>query len=393
VSGFVRLVLDEVFGPTGFLNQITWKRQTSSGYKGKNFLGKNHDDIFLYGRSASAKYTVEMIPYSDSYVAQRFSHVDADTGRRFKDAFLGTATTEETIAGLKAENRIYYTENGGMRLKVYLDEAKGIPLDDIWTDINFINSMSEERVSYPTQKPEALLERIIKASSNEGDVVLDPFCGCGTTVNVAERLNRRWIGIDITHLAIALIKKRLHDSFGPELAHFEVIGEPADATSAAALAEENRHQFEWWALGMVDAAPAQDKKKGADRGVDGVIYFQEKDDGKYHKIVVQVKSGHATAAQVRDLKGVMEREKAAMAALITLKPPTKPMKDEAAAAGYFKSEQFPDHQFPRLQIVTIAELFAGKTLDYPRWVPGKTFKRAARRRKNPAPEEQQRGLL
>ena len=149
------------------------------------------------------------------------------------------------------------------------------------------------------------------ASSNEGDLVLDPFCGCGTTITVAEGLKRRWIGIDITHLAITLIKKRLHDSFGEELARYEVVGEPVDAKGAEALAETNRHQFEWWALGLIDAAPAQDKKKGADRGVDGVLYFQEKDDGPYQKIIVQVKSGHVNAAMVRDLKGVMLREKAA----------------------------------------------------------------------------------
>ena len=150
---------------------------------------------------------------------------------------------------------------------------------------------AKERLGYPTQKPEALLERIINASSNEGDIVLDPFCGCGTTITVAERLKRRWIGIDITHLAITLIKKRLHDTYGEELAPYEVIGEPADAKGAEALALENRHQFEWWALGLVDAFPAQDKKKGADKGVDGVIYFKDDAGGAHKKIIVQVKSG------------------------------------------------------------------------------------------------------
>jgi hypothetical protein len=237
------------------------------------------------------------------------------------------------------------------------------------------------------------LERILRASSNEGDVILDPFCGCGTTITVAERLKRRWLGIDITHLAITLIKKRLHDTFGEELAPCEVVGEPAYARSAEALAETNRHQFEWWALGLVDAAPAQDKKKGADRGVDGVIYFQEKDDGPYHKIVVQVKSGHVNAALVRDLKGVLEREQAALGALITLKPPTRPMQEEAAAAGFYSPELFPESRFPRLQILTITELFAGKDLEYPRWVPPRTYKKAARRRKNPTAEENQRNLL
>jgi hypothetical protein len=272
-----------------------------------------------------------------------------------------------------------------------LEEAKGAILQDIWTDINFPPTTSE-RLGYPTQKPEALLERIIKASSNEGDLVLDPFCGCGTTVTVAERLKRHWIGIDITHLAISLIKKRLHDSFASDLAPYEVIGEPADATSAAALAEENRHQFEWWALGLVDAAPAQDKKKGADKGVDGVLYFQETDDGPYYKIIVQVKSGQVNAATVRELEGTRKQEKAEIALLLTLKPPTRPMR-EAVPAEYYVSELFPEKRFARVQILTITDIFAGKRLEYPNWVPAKTFKKAGRRRKGLAPEEKQGNLL
>jgi hypothetical protein len=216
--------------------------------------------------------------------------------------------------------------------------------------------------------------------------VLDPFCGCGTAVAVAERLHRRWIGIDITHLAITLIKKRLHDTFGPELAPYEVIGEPADARGAEALAEVNRHQFEWWALGMVDAAPAQDKRKGADKGVDGVLYFQERDDGPYHKIIVQVKSGHIGPKEVRELEGTRKQEKAEIAALLTLKPITRPMR-EAGGADFYVPEHFPESRFPRLQILTIGELFAGSQLEYPRWVPPKTFKKAPRRRKGGMQQE------
>jgi site-specific DNA-methyltransferase (adenine-specific) len=299
------------------------------------------------------------------------------------------AYSKAKMEQFEKEGRLIYVKTGMPCYKRYLDEMPGVPLQDIWTDLNPIGPGAKERLGYPTQKPEALLERIINASSHEGDIVLDPFCGCGTTVTVAERLKRRWIGIDITHLAITLIKKRLNDTFGKELAPFEVIGEPADAMSAAALAEVNRHQFEWWALGLVDAAPAQDKKKGADRGVDGVLYFQEKDDGPYHKIIVQVKSGHVSAREVRDLKGVLEREKAALGCLLTLKPPTRPMKEEAAAAGFYTPAQFPESRFPRLQILTITELFAGKQLEYPRWVPPKTFKKAARRHKGPAPADRQ----
>ncbi len=209
VNGYLRLVLDEIFGTGSFLNQITWKRQTSSGYKGKNFLGKNHDDIFLYRRSSQTSYSVEMLPYSEEYVKQRFSHIEEKTGRRFKDAFLGTATTNETIERLKKEDKIYYTESGGMRLKIYLDETAGVPLDDIWADLNFINSMSAERINYPTQKPEVLLERIIKASSNEGDLVADFFCGSGTTAAAAEKLGRKWICSDLGKFAIHTTRKRM----------------------------------------------------------------------------------------------------------------------------------------------------------------------------------------
>jgi site-specific DNA-methyltransferase (adenine-specific) len=357
-SHYLRLLLDALFGQANFQNEVIWSyRRWPSPSK---HFQRMHDVILFYSRSTnkSRNFNIEYEPSSPSYQ------------KRFKG---------------KTQMLDPETKTRKITLE---EESKGLPLRDVW-QIPIIAGFSKERLGYPTQKPEALLERIINASSHEGDIVLDPFCGCGTTVTVAERLKRRWIGIDITHLAITLIKKRLHDSFGPELAPYEVIGEPADAKGAEALAEENRHQFEWWALGLVDAAPAQDKKKGADKGVDGVLYFQEKDDGPYHKIVVQVKSGHVNAAMVRDLKGVVEREKAAIGALLSLKPPTGPMKEEAAAAGFYVSELFPEKRFPRLQILTIAELFAGKRLDYPPWVPPKTFKKAARQRKGPRDEAKQ----
>ena len=202
----------------------------------------------------------------------------------------------------------------------------GIPIQDVIADIDPINSQAKERLGYPTQKPEALLERIINASSNEGDLILDPFRGCGTTINVAERLHRRWIGIDITHLAIALIRNRLHDTFGPELSPCEVIGDPKDMASARGLADLDRYQFQWWAVGLVNARPAQDKKKGADSGIDGYIYFEDDNSGKAKQIIVQVKSGRVSVSQVRDLKGVMDREKATIGIFVSLEPFTDPMR-------------------------------------------------------------------
>ncbi len=355
---YLRLLLDSIFGQANFQNEIIWSyRRWPSPSK---HFQRMHDVILFYSKSIDKNraFNIDYEPSSESY-QKRF---------KGKTQMLDPETKTRKIT--------------------LQEDSKGLPFRDVW-QIPIIAGFSNERLGYPTQKPEALLERIIKASSQEGDIVLDPFCGCGTTITVAERLKRRWIGIDLTHLAITLIKKRLQDSFGPDLAPYEVVGEPADPTSAAALAEVNRHQFEWWALGLVDAAPAQDKKKGADKGVDGVLYFQEKDDGPYHKIIVQVKSGHVSAPQVQQLKGAMEREKAQIGVFLTLKPPTRPMREEAAAAGFYVPEGFPQARFPRLQILTITDLFSGKQLEYPRWVPPKTFKQAARRRKGPAPEEKQ----
>ena len=228
------------------------------------------------------------------------------------------------------------------------------------------------------------MERIISASSDEGDVVLDPFCGCGTAVAVAERLNRRWIGIDVTHLAISLMKSRLHDTFGDELRPYEVVGDPKDLASAQALAvdseNDGRYQFEWWALGLVDARPAREKKKGADAGVDGYINFFDDNSAKPKRIIVQVKSGNVQRNQIATLKSDMEREKAELALFVTLKPPTNPMRQEAAAAGFYTPDAFPDHRFPRVQILTIEELLAGAQADYPRFAPQATFRRAPRRR-------------
>jgi site-specific DNA-methyltransferase (adenine-specific) len=262
----------------------------------------------------------------------------------------------------------------------------------LWDDIFPINSQAQERLGYPTQKPEALLERIVKVSSNEGDIVLDPFCGCGTSISVAERLSRKWIGIDITHLAITLIRHRLHDTHGAELSPYEVIGDPKDFSSAQALALQDRYQFQWWALGLVDAKPAQDaRKKGADSGIDGYVNFVDDNSGKAKKVIIQVKSGHVKAGDIRDLKGVMEREKAAIGCFVTIEEPTAPMRAEAFSAGFYESAlKFEGsaqiEKFPRIQLLTIQDLLAGKQLQYPRHRI-ETFKKAQRQSKDQAEQE------
>jgi hypothetical protein len=237
------------------------------------------------------------------------------------------------------------------RFKRYLDEQEGIPVDDFWDDIELVSGA--ERLGYPTQKPLALLERIIQASSNEGDLVLDPFCGCGTAVHAAEKLKRYWIGIDITHLAISLIEKRLRDAF-PNI-EFKVIGAPEDFAGAEDLAKRDKYQFQWWACSLVNAQPYQGKKKGADRGIDGLIFFRD-DNQPPKKIVVSVKGGEAVHVQmIRDLRGVMEREKAEIGLFVTLADPTQPMVGEAASAGLYHSEAY-NQDWPRMQILTIKGL-------------------------------------
>ena len=289
--------------------------------------------------------------------------------------------TKERMQEAHENGIIHYSSTGLASQKRYLDEMQGNPVDTIWEDINPIQAHAQERLGYPTQKPEALLERIISASSNEGDVVLDPFCGCGTAVAAAERLNRRWVGIDITHLAITLIRHRLHDAFGEDLRPYEVVGEPKDLPSAESLALHDRYQFEWWALGLVDARPARDRKKGADAGIDGYINFFDDNSGKPKRIVVQVKSGNVQRSQVATLKSDMEREKADLALFVTLKPPTGPMEQEAIEAGFYAPEAFPDHRFPRVQVLTIEDLLSGAQPQYPRYAPAATFQRAPRRRR------------
>ena len=254
----------------------------------------------------------------------------------------------------------------------------------MWTDIPPIGARARERLSYPTQKPEALLERIIASSSNEGDVVLDPFCGCGTTVAVAERLGRRWIGIDITHIAIALMKSRLHDTFADDLSPYAVVGDPKDVESARALAVESEHdgryQFQWWALGLVEARPV--KERWPDSGIDGFITFFDDESGRAKRIVVQVKSGRVARADVATLKGDVEREGAAIGLFVTLAEPTEPMWREATAAGFYEPEHFPGQLYPRIQILTIEALLSGKAhADYPRMAPPATFRHAPRRRR------------
>ena len=247
---------------------------------------------------------------------------------------------------------------------------QGKPVDTIWDDIMPIQSQSPERLGYPTQKPEALLERIIQASSNEGDVVLDPFCGCGTAVAAAQKLNRQWLGIDVTHLAVSLMKSRLKDMFNLDPGRdYEVVGEPRDVGSARALFEQDPFQFQFWAVSLLEAQPQDQQKRGADRGIDGLFYFL---DGSHRrtpqKVVVQVKGGRPQVSEIRDLKGVVEREKAALGLFITLQESTRPMREEEASGGFYYSDVW-QRDFPKIQIRTIDQLLSGQNFDVPQRQP------------------------
>ncbi len=398
-SHYLKMLLDAVFGKYQFRNEITWRR--TSAHSDANRYGRNTDIIFFYSRSEDWTWNQQYQDYTEEYEA-RFSRTDPD-GRLWQDYDLSAKgltgggydyeykgarslwrVPVETMQRLDAEGRLHFTTRGGIRRKRYLDEMPGRPVQALWEDVPPINSQARERLGYPTQKPEALLERIINASSNEGDVVLDPFCGCGTAVAVAERFKRRWIGVDITHLAISLMKHRLHDTFGTELSDYNVIGLPEDVASARALAEDSkndgRYQFEYWALGLVDARPATGKK-GADSGIDGYINFFDDNSGKAKRIIVQVKSGHVNRGMIATLKGDMEREDAAIGIFITLEEPTEPMRQEAIGAGFYESEGLSQDQFPRVQILTLERLLEGAQPEYPRFASAQTFRRAPMRRR------------
>ena len=400
-SHYLKLLLDAAFGADKFRNEIVWKRTSahSDTKQGRRQPGRIHDVILFYTKSDEWTWNPVHTKYDQDYADDFYRHVEPETGRRYT---LGDLTgpggakkgnpeyevmgvvrywrySRERMQELIDEGRVVQETPGAVpRYKRYLDEMAGVSLQDWWGDIKPIGSRSRERLGYPTQKPESLLERIINASSNEGDIVLDPFCGCGTATAAAERLKRRWIGIDITHLAITLIRHRLNDAFGGKLRQYQVIGVPEDLAGAAALAQENRYQFEWWALGLVDARPAGDKRKGADSGVDGYINFFDDNSGKAKRIVVQVKSGHVERSQIATLNSDREREKAEIGLFITLEHPTNPMAQEALSAGFYEPEHFSNHRFPRVQILTIEGLLEGVEAQYPRFAPRATFRRAPR---------------
>ena len=410
---YLKVLMDAIFGKDFFRSEISWRRTNAhnDAKQGRRQYGNVRDTILFYTKEHKWTWNWLYTEYDKEYVETFYKLTEKDTGRRYQmdnltaakpggdtsyewrvkremggdwEADLANeytsplqgweykgvlpyqgrywAYSKELMRSMANEGRLVYTRNGTPRFKRYLDEMSGVPLQNDWTDIR--PASRSESLGYPTQKPQALLERIIQASSNEGDVVLDPFCGCGTAIAAAQKLNRNWIGIDITHLAGALMKNRLKTAFnilpGKD---YRVVGEPVDVGSARALAKQDRFQFEFWAISLLEAFPREkkNKKRGADQGVDGVVYFVDGPKRAMHKAIVQVKSGHVQSSLIRDLVGTVEREQASMGLFITLEPPTQPMTKEAVSAGLYHSEVW-QRDYPKIQIRTVEELLAGNSV-------------------------------
>lgn len=411
---YLKVLLDGVFGNEHFRNEISWHRSGRRSSISKVYR-RAHDVILFYTKSD--EYTFHLLyEEKDDTLLRKYTLNDergvyrlvplmasgkvaeGGTGKPWRGydpnsrgkAGMHWLTTADKLEAYVTQGLVDFPRksDGVPQLKYYLEQNKGIPLSDFWDDIDLINSMGSESLGYQTQKPLALLERIVQASSNEGDLVLDPFCGCGTAVHAAQKLNRTWVGIDITHLAISLIEKRLKDAF-PEIL-FEVHGTPKDYEGARNLAERDKYQFQWWATSLVNAQPYQGKKKGADSGIDGLIFFQDEANNVPKKIVVSVKGGENIGVpMVRDLRGTMDRQKAEIGLFVTLNAPTKPMITEAATAGFYTSPT--GGKFPRIQLLSIEGLLEGKeAARYPNLDAGAlTFRKAQIEHG----EDKQRGLF
>ena len=322
-SHYLKILMDSIFGKKYFVNEVIWAYRTQGATK--RHWSRKHDVLLFYSKTDKYNFNYQT---ERSYMQHKYGFDKEDfkldeEGKQYRDALIR----------------------------------------DVW-EISAIQSATRERLGYPTQKPEALISRIINASSNKGDVVMDTFCGCGTSIAVAQKLDRHWIGIDITHLAINLIKWRLKEMFNllPKK-DYKVIGEPEDLTGAKELAATNRYQFQWWALALIDARPYGDKKKGSDTGIDGYMYFSDEKD-KVKKIIIQVKSGHVGVKDIRDLGHVIDREKAEIGIFITLESTTEPMRKEAILKGYYTSK-LTQKDYPKIQILTIEELLNGNKPNTP----------------------------
>jgi DNA modification methylase len=448
-SHYLKILMDATFNPKNFRNEIIWRRTGAHGPT-KSF-GPIHDTILFYTKTDDYYFNVVRKPYMKGHVESRFSK--DETGKsKFTtggNILTGSGTTNgesgqiwrgfnpsvknrhwaipqylaeqmpddfakqgvlEKLERLYREGLVEIKEGSAWPTPVrYLKETDGQPLGDIWAaqpytqgtvfgtdeiidaDVQWLGTTAPERLGYQTQKPLGLLERIINSSCPSDGTVLDPFCGCGTTVIASERLHRRWVGIDITYLAINLIKNRLKESF-PQ-SKFVVEGEPKDIDGVRELAQKDRYQFQWWALNLIEnahpshssASRPKEGKKGADEGVDGWIRFVDKSEGHYEKIVIQVKSGHVGVKDIRELRDVVGRQKAVIGLFVTLEEPTSEMIKEVKATDPYVSPLW-KHEYPAIQILTVEQLLKGAKPDIPSTTVN-VFKEAERIRKSDRTKE------
>lgn len=390
-SHYLKLTLDSVFGERNFAGEIVWQRTNNRSTTGN--WPSIHDTLLYYRKTAEAKFKTTKVPadtrklphtlvtgsngkkYQTYELTAPGVTKEGESGRPwrgFDPSTMGRhwANDTETRDNWDAQGLIHWPKDGGFPRRrdaePFDESSRKVTVGDVWTDIDRLNQTAKERLGYPTQKPTQLLERVIEASTDPDDWVLDPFCGCGTAIDAAEKLHRHWIGIDITYLAVNVIKRRMHEAY--PRARFRIEGEPQELEAAQALAKD-RYQFQWWALSLINARPvgsstgSREGRKGADEGVDGWLRFNDA-NGRAERIVVQVKSGHVGVKDIRELRDVVSRQRAAMGIFITLEEPTSEMVKEERATEPFKHPTW-HHEYPAIQILTVKDLLRGKVPDIP----------------------------
>ena len=376
-SHYLKIVLDSVFEPQNFRNEIVWKRRLDTHNRATSHMGKNHDTIFYYAKSAETVYNIQYTPYNPAYIESHYKYEDTtgtyrllpctnETGGNKPYTFEGVTRSwrfsETNMNEMHESDLLVQLQEGGpFYYKKYLKDAKGVPIQDIWVDIAPVRG--NDRTGYPTQKPRALYEQIIRASSNKGDIVLDPFCGCGTTLLAAEAAERQWIGIDLTYLAIGAVKMQAQHFFKAGTDSITVIGTPENENQALELAETDPQGFEEWCVTHVLKFKSNAKKVGDD-GVDGSFRFPKyvgsKISGKrqYGKAVAQVKGGKYVLGDIRDFRTAMQDEKADLGVFVVTRPPSKGMLRVSSKMGTY-SDDFLDIKVPALQIYEIQDFFRG----------------------------------
>lgn len=403
-SHYLKLLMDAVFGPTNFRNEIIWKR--TSAHSNPRRWGPVHDVILFYSKSDAFTWNPQTQSYGQAYLDSKYRHKDergtyrlsdltgsglrtGDSGKpwrgfdptskgrhwgvpvRVVTSLLGARapkqmTTQEKLDLLDEHGYIYWTpkgRKGGVGFpQMKRHQSSGMPIQDVISDIAPINSMAAERLRYPTQKPETLLERLIAASSNRNDTVLDPFCGCGTTVAAAQFLKRKWIGVDVAYDAIKIIRDRMQRIGLKDGRDYEVWGDPESLEDAMSLADEHKYQFQWWAVRRLGAREI-DYKRGADQGVDGRLVLRAERLGRrLPEAIIQVKAGKATRAHVAQLTGDVEGENVELGVLVTRTKATKAMREAASRVGDYTDGK---KWYPRIQLLTAADIIAGKGVEYP----------------------------